>query len=133
MELETFGMLNIVLLIVMYAYAAFCLQKIATRLGVSHAWLAWIPVANVFIVLEAARKPLWWFILILIPLVNLVITIMAWAAVAKNLGRTGWHGLFIMIPLVNFVTLGMMAFGTAGAPAAQAAPPTPPQPPAPQA
>src|SRR6266436_5249243 len=53
-----------------YVYMSLALQTIATKTGTANEWLAWIPIANIFLVLSVAKKPMWWFLLFLIPLVN---------------------------------------------------------------
>src|SRR6266516_2542834 len=53
-----------------YVYLALALQTIANKTGTPNAWLAWIPIGNLVLMLNVAKKPLWWFLLCLIPLVN---------------------------------------------------------------
>ena len=66
------------------------LQTIATKTGTANEWLAWIPIANLFLMLSVAKKPMWWFLLFLIPLANVVVAIMVWMAVALNLVVPGY-------------------------------------------
>jgi len=42
---------------------ALSLQTIATKTNTENAWLAWIPVVNLILMLNIAKKPIWWFIL----------------------------------------------------------------------
>jgi hypothetical protein len=93
-----------------YVYMALALQTIATKTGTANEWLAWIPIANLFLMLMVAKKPMWWFILFLIPLVNLVIAIMVWMAVAEARGKPNWWGILMIIPLVNLVVPGYLAW-----------------------
>jgi hypothetical protein len=69
--------------LVFYVYLALALQTIATKTGTPNAWLAWIPIGNIILMLNVAKKPLWWFLLFLIPLVNLVMAIIVWMGVPK--------------------------------------------------
>ena len=39
-------------------------------------WKCLIPIYNLIVLLKIINKPVWWFILLLIPLVNIVIIIM---------------------------------------------------------
>jgi Family of unknown function (DUF5684) len=93
-----------------YVYMALALQTIATKTGTANEWLAWIPVANLFLMLSVAKKPMWWFILFLIPLVNLVMAIMVWMAVAEARGKPNWWGILMIVPLVNLVVPGYLAW-----------------------
>jgi Family of unknown function (DUF5684) len=93
-----------------YAYFALALQTIATKTQTENAWLAWIPLANLFLMLMVAKKPLWWFILFLIPLVNLVMLIIVWMAVAEARGKPNWWGVLMIVPLANLVVPGYLAW-----------------------
>jgi uncharacterized membrane protein YoaK (UPF0700 family) len=60
--------------------------------------------------LNIAKKPLWWFILLLIPLVNIVIGIIVWMAIAEARGKPNWWGILMIVPLVNFIVPGYLAW-----------------------
>src|SRR5437868_3514479 len=46
-------------------------------------WAAIIPLYNIVVLLKIAGKPVWWFLLFLIPLVNLVVAIIVTLSLAK--------------------------------------------------
>ena len=109
------GIGMIIFWVVIYVFLAFCLAKIAKKLGMplgkAFIW-ALIPIANVFLFLKLAAKPMWWFILLLIPIVNIVVGIMAWMAIAERCGKPGWWGIVIgLVPIVNIVFIIILAFG----------------------
>jgi hypothetical protein len=83
-----------------YVYMSLALQTIATKTGTANEWLAWIPIANLFLMLSVAKKPMWWFLLFLIPLVN----------VAEARGKPNWWGILMIVPLVNLVVPGYLAW-----------------------
>ena len=59
----------------------------------------------------AAGKPGWWLILLFIPIVNIVISILAIAGLAKNFGKgVGFILGLIFLPIIFFPILG---FGSA--------------------
>jgi len=64
-------------------------------------WAALIPIYNIIVLLEIAGKPLWWFILLLIPFVNIIVLIIVALAVARNFGKgTGFGlGLALLAPI----------------------------------
>jgi hypothetical protein len=93
-----------------YIYLAICLQVLAKKTGTVNGWLAWIPIANVFLMISIAKKPLWWFLLLLIPLVNIVISIILWMAIAERRGKENWIGILIIIPVVGLGIPGYLAF-----------------------
>src|SRR5690348_4514938 len=46
-----------------YIYVSLALQTIANKTGnTQNSWLAWIPIANIFLMLSIAKKPMWWFV-----------------------------------------------------------------------
>jgi hypothetical protein len=47
-----------------YVYMALALQTIAIKTNTENPWLAWIPIANLILMLNVAKKPMWWIILI---------------------------------------------------------------------
>jgi hypothetical protein len=97
-------------------FFAFCLAKIAVKLGhpMGKSFVLFlIPIVNIFYLLKVAGKPLWWFILFLIPIVNLVIIVLTWMAICEKLGKPGWWAILLLIPVVNFIILLMLAFGKA--------------------
>ena len=56
-------------------------------------WAAIVPIYNVIVMLEIAGKPLWWIVLFLIPLVNLVVAILVSIAIAEKFGKMPALGL----------------------------------------
>jgi len=100
----------VVLGLAAYVYMSLALSTIATKTGTPNPWLAWIPIANIFLMLGVAKKPMWWFLLFLIPLVNIVIAIMVWMAVAEARGKPNWWGVLMIVPLVNLVVPGYLAW-----------------------
>ena len=81
--------------------------KIFTKAG-KPGWAAIIPIYNVIVLLQIAGKPLWWMMLLFIPIVNIVIAVMVMISVAKAFGKgTGFAlGLLflspIFIPILGF-------------------------------
>jgi len=93
-----------------YVYMALALMTIAKKTNTENAWLAWIPILNIFLMLNIAKKPLWWFILCLIPLVNIVIAIIVWMGIAEARGKPSWWGILMIVPFVNFIVPGYLAW-----------------------
>ena len=106
----TMLMFVVVLCLAGYVYMALALQTIATKTSTENAWLAWIPIANIFLMLNVAKKPLWWFVLFLVPIVNIVIAIMVWMAVAEARHKPNWWGILTIVPGVNLVVPGYLAW-----------------------
>ena len=93
-----------------YIYLAICLQVLAKKTGTGNGWMAWVPIADIFLLINIAQKPLWWFLLLLIPIVNIVIGIVLWMAIAERRGKENWFGILIIIPVVGIFIPGYLAF-----------------------
>ncbi len=96
--------------LVFYLFVAYCFVKIAEKTGTEPAWWGWIPILNVFLLLKVAGRAMWWFILLLIPLVNAIVAIVVWVDVCKARGKSPWLVIGLLIPVVNLITLGYLAF-----------------------
>jgi magnesium-transporting ATPase (P-type) len=97
--------------IVVYIYYAYSLYVIAQKTGhEDNAWMAWIPIINIFLMLKIANEPMWWFILMLIPIVNIVIGIIIWMKIAEARNKPNWWGILLLVPFVNLIVPGYLAF-----------------------
>ena len=95
---------------VIYLFGAFCLFKIATKLGHENPWFAFVPILNVVQWVQMSGKEMWWVILFFIPCANIVAAVMTSMAVAERLNRPSWWGIMLMLPCANVIFLVMMAF-----------------------
>ncbi|HEX7679841.1 MAG TPA: DUF5684 domain-containing protein [Thermoanaerobaculia bacterium] len=84
------------------------LWKIFTKAG-KPGWAAIVPIYNVIVMLEIACKPIWWFILMLIPLVNIIVIIIVLIELAKRFGKG--VGFAIGMLILPFIFYPMLAFG----------------------
>jgi hypothetical protein len=108
--LASLGLIPLIIFAVMYVYVSLALQTIATKTNTANAWLAWIPIVNIFLMLNIAQKPLWWFILFLIPLVGLIMAIIVWMAIAERRGKPSWWGIMLIVPVMNIIMPGYLAW-----------------------
>jgi len=93
-----------------YTYLASCLQIIAVKTDTENGWLAWIPIANIYLICKIAEKPGWWLLLLLIPVVNIFISIIVWMEIAKACNKSDWLGILMIVPIVNLIVLGYLTF-----------------------
>jgi len=100
----------VVFFLAIYVYMAFSLMKIAKKTNTPNGWFAWIPFLNMWLLVQIAQKEWWWFLLMFIPLVNIIISVILWMQVCKNLGKPEWLGILIIVPIANFVLPGYLAF-----------------------
>ncbi|MDP3992060.1 MAG: hypothetical protein U1B79_00625 [Candidatus Pacearchaeota archaeon] len=101
---------------ILYAYVALALMAIARKTKTKNAWLAWIPIANFYLLTQMARKSgHWTWILLLgfLPFGGTFITavgIWFFWRVAERIKFPGWVSLFLLIPFVNLIVLGVLAW-----------------------
>lgn len=106
------GLIPLIIFAAIYIYWALALMTIANKTNTANAWMAWIPILNIFLMLNIAQKPLWWFILFLIPLVGLVMAILTWMAIAERRGKPSWWGIMLIVPVMNLIMPGYLAWAS---------------------
>ena len=116
-----FILVFIVIFIAIYIYFALALMAIAKKTKTKNGWLAFIPIANVYLMTQIAKLPgLYTFALLLglIPFIGSIALILffvyLWWKIAEQINRPGWWGILLMIPIVNFIIILIMAWGSKG-------------------
>lgn len=74
-------------------------------------WAAIVPIYNAIMMLEIVGRPAWWFILMLIPLVNIVIAIIVVLDLAKSFGQGS--GFAIGLLFLSPIFMVILGFGSA--------------------
>ncbi|HSQ78006.1 MAG TPA: DUF5684 domain-containing protein [Nitrospirota bacterium] len=106
------GFLTFFLFIIagLYVYGSLCLYLIAKKLNVPAAWTAWIPILQIWALFASAKQSLWMALLFIIPFVNAIVGVYLWICITENLGRNKMLGLLMLVPVVNLIFLGFLAF-----------------------
>ena len=101
------GILFTLIVIALCLFVIVSMWKVFVKAG-QPGWGVLIPIYNIYLLLMIARRPGWWLILYLIPLVNFVIGIIVAIDIAKNFGKDTGFGLglfffgFIFYPILGF-------------------------------
>ena len=74
-------------------------------------WASIIPIYNVFVLLRIVGKPAWWFLLLIIPGVNIVSLIMLTHELSKSFGKGAGFTFGLMV--LSFVFYPILGFGGA--------------------
>ncbi len=93
------------LLAILYIAAVWVIFTKAKKPG----WAAIVPIYDCIVFFEVVRKPWWWIFLLLIPLVNVVIMIIAIHRLSLSFGQG--VGFTIGLILLGFIFMPMLAFG----------------------
>jgi len=124
----------IVLSVFIYVYTSWALMSIARKTGTPRAWMAWVPIANIALAAKIAHAPGWTFPVVLLSsllplfsaaLSSIVFSLMLtavsytivigittwwWWRIAEARGFYGWVGLLMLVPVLNFIVLGIVAW-----------------------
>lgn len=80
--------------------------KLYVKAG-QQGWVAIIPIVNMFGLLKIVKRPLWWFLLLLIPFVNLIVGIILLNDLSKAFGK----GIGMTLLLIFFTPIGYLVLG----------------------
>jgi hypothetical protein len=110
------SLLVTIIQIAIYVFISYCTQKYLAKLSYERPWLAWIPIANLYAILEAGEQeqPLVWTILACIPcigLISLIKIIPAYITICRRLGKSPailWT--FLLCGLGGLIVPAILAF-----------------------
>lgn len=111
-HIETSGGGGIILMlqVIIAVIMIISLWKIFAKAG-KPGWASIIPIYNAIVMMQIAGTPIWWILLMFIPIVNLVISIIVLIELAKRFGQgTGYAIGMLLLPIIFFP---MLAFGSA--------------------
>lgn len=104
----TFFLFLVIISIIAYVVNAFLLGRIFKKAGVEQ-WAAWMPIYNIWKLLEIGGQQGFWAVLMLLPFVNIVAAVFMYIAmyrIGKSLGKEDWFILLaIFIPVVWLIWL----------------------------
>jgi hypothetical protein len=117
------GTIGVLLLVgfFLYLYLGITLMMIAKRSNTSYSGLAFLPIGNLFLMCRLGRRPGWWVLLLLIPVVNVAVFAMIWMSIAEVRGKPVWTGAFAAIPLLGLLVPLYFAIGKTQVPGTVAA------------
>ncbi len=74
-------------------------------------WAAIVPIYNIIVLLEIVGRPLWWFLLFFVPLVNFIVAIIIYIDLAKSFGKSAGFGIGLLF--LGFIFYPILGFGDA--------------------
>ena len=105
-----------------YLFYGYCFGRIFQKAG-RQLWEGFVPIYNYYVMLKIVGRPGWWLILYIIPIVNIVITIIVYYDLARSFGKG--VGFTVGLFLLSFIFIAILALGDAQyvGPAASGGPP----------
>jgi len=107
---EAFGGLFLLFWVALYLYFAMAQYKIAQKIGHESPWWAWVPILNLVQQVQLSGKDWWWFVLCLVPVVNIFAFAAIWWNIAINCRKPGFWGIMAILPILNLFAWGYLAF-----------------------
>lgn len=103
--------------LVVAVFMIVALWKVFSKAG-RPGWAAIIPIYNTYVLIKVAGRPGWWLVLYIVPIVNVVISIIVSIDVAKSFGKGGAFGFFLLwlLPIIGYPILGFGGDPYRGAP-----------------
>lgn len=105
--LAAFGFGTFLFVLVIYLFAGFCIGKLFEKAG-KPLWTGFVPIYNYVILLEIVGRPVWWIILLLVPIANFIVGIILAIDLAKSYGKDTLWGILLI--LFGWIMLPVMAF-----------------------
>ncbi|MDN5287298.1 MAG: hypothetical protein JWR38_3572 [Mucilaginibacter sp.] len=100
----------IIFFIVIWLICIAGVWKVYTKAG-KPGWAAIIPIYNFIVLLEIVGKPVWWFLLLLIPCVNIVFLVWIYNLLSKSFGKS--EGFTVGLLLLNPIFMLILGYGDA--------------------
>ncbi|HLP79905.1 MAG TPA: hypothetical protein VK158_04680 [Acidobacteriota bacterium] len=114
--LGAFFLVFIICALAAYIYSAIAYMTIAKKLKVENGWLAFIPIANIYLLCKMAKvNPLWTLAVLIawIPVINLAALagfVYLHYSIFEQRKYNGWLSLLMLVPLANLIILGIVAW-----------------------
>lgn len=100
------GIIALIIVLVIALFYLIAYWRIFSKAG-RPGILAIIPIVNTFVLLSIVGRPLWWFVLFLIPFVNIVMLIIVVNDLSKSYGHgAGFTVGLIFLPEIFIPVLG---------------------------
>jgi len=101
-------------IVAIYVYVAFAWMTIAKKMKCKKYWLAWIPIANFFLLPILLKKKWTWGFMFFVPIANMVFFIIWTWEIFELRKYPGWLSLSVIIPKVGgilyFIAIGFVAW-----------------------
>lgn len=103
-------MIKIIVYLAIFVLQIAALWKIFEKAG-EPGWAAIVPIYNLIIMYKISGKPIWWILLLLVPIANLVTLIMVIHAISTRFGKDA--GFTVGLIFLGFIFYPILGFGDA--------------------
>ncbi len=101
----------VIIIAAVYVYSSLAWMTIGKKLRYKYPWLAWIPIANICMILQMGGFHWAWIFLLLVPLLGIVaVAVFALICCWRIFEKRKYPGWLALVPLLGFVPmLGALA------------------------
>ena len=104
--MEDFGAIFWIIYLAIIILIIAAVWKVYVKAG-KPGWAAIVPIYNIIVLLEIVGRPLWWFLLFFVPLVNFIVAIIIYIDLAKSFGKSAGFGIgLLFLGIIFFPILG---------------------------
>ena len=100
----------IILYLALIVVAIVAQWKVFEKAG-EPGWACIVPIYNIIVMLNIAKKPTWWIILLLVPFVNIIMILIIYISLAKQFGKGVGFG--VGLAFLGFIFFPILGFGDA--------------------
>jgi hypothetical protein len=100
------------ILLLAHLLHSLCLSLICQKAGQPGGVMVWLPGLQVFPALRAAGMSSWWVLALLIPGLNVILSIIWCFKIAAARGKSWVAGLLLLLPLTNILAFLYLAFSS---------------------
>lgn len=85
----------------LYILQAFAWYRMGGKAGIGYAWISFIPILQIFVWLGIIRRSPWNALWLLLPIVNIVFSIIWYVRLLRAFGQNPWWLLLLIVPGIN--------------------------------
>ena len=103
--------------LLVHLFWSFCVALICLKVDKPGGIMAWVPILQAFPMLNAAGMSGWWFPVLLIPIANIIPSILWCVNIVNARGKNGLLTFFLILPGTNLLAFLYLAFSGQETPA----------------
>lgn len=107
---RNFLLIGLAVLLALYLFHSYCCMLICRKTGSEPGILVWLPVLQLLPLLKAAGMSLWWFLVFLVPGLNLIAQVWWFIKITQARGKGFLVALLLIFPLTSPFAAMYLAF-----------------------
>lgn len=104
------GIISIIIYLIVMVVVVAGQWKLYEKAG-KPGWACIVPIYGFIVLLEIINKPIWWIVLLIIPIANIIVLFLIYIELAKAFGKSAGYGVAMVF--FGIVLIPMLGFGDA--------------------